>query len=752
MSKHLKHPLTRARLSQRLLALVLASATPGAMLGLSARPALAQNAVGAGAGGANTNILSIGAEQAATLSPENLRRADAVSLDVGQSALDEESVGDLREWVRGGGVVFLHTDAARLFGYTTVEARQGTPRQGGQLLGRALAALPYTSHPLLWNDGRTLGNDAPAEGRAASAGVRLVFYRLRAGDHLVVQHPAAVPLLRVTDLAATNPRPLYAAAIAPYGRGWAVFTPFSIDANRADGALLSRNFAALARSSGLARQAFAPNAGGAPGAPGVDNAGGANAGGAAAREVFWAGVPAAGLEALAARLSTGRVDPAAIVDLCDSALEREPEEPTPAGAAGAAPATADRANAPAAEQEDGPVLIAAQSEVAALRAAAAGEGASPRVLAALCLMRARLALQRSELEGAARWVSAASRRAPEAAEVSLWQGALLSARAEPIRQSSRVRANLWIQCANVWDGAARQPLLLGGDEVAPSREALASWARGARLAAELSSVEPPLFGTLGAGASAVTVRYYPNDPTLKLAVPFGLWLSGSAGRFGWRVENEEVLIFPSPDLYQAYRAASGLTSTASVNPLGRFGDIQGERILMVSQSTILVPLPVGRNGQTLFVPLGAAVPSVLSRLHALLLVNALAEDGGAVPNWMTLGLNGLAAISAQNVDSGTNAGFGTPLFLNQFARANLLLGPAQFENVPSTGEQVSLAEAQASNMMAFFYGRFGAGALVEVLQRIGDGQNVDAAMQAAAGLSEEQFFRAWSETIAPGGR
>ena len=749
MSKHLKHALIQARLSQRLLALALASAAPGAMLGLSARPALAQNANGVGVGAANTNILSIGAEQAATLSPENLARADAVSLDVGQSALDEESVGDLREWVRGGGVVFLHTDAARLFGYTTVEARQGTPRQGGQLLGRALAALPYTSHPLLWNDGRTLGNAAPAEGRAASAGVRLVFYRLRVGDHLVVQHPAAVPLLRVTDLAATNPRPLYAAAIAPYGRGWAVFTPFSIDANRADGALLSRNFAALARSSGSARQAFAGNAGGAPGAPNASNA---NAGGAAAREVFWAGVPAAGLEALAARLSTGRVDPAAIVELCNSALEREPEEPAPAGAAGAAPATAAGANASAVEQEDGPVLIAAQSEVAALRAAAAGEGASPRVLAALCLMRARLALQRSELEGAARWVSAASRRAPEAAEVSLWQGALLSARAEPIRQSSRVRANLWLQCANVWDGAARQPLLLGGDEVAPSREALASWARGARLAAELSSVEPPLFGTLGAGASAVTVRYYPNDPTLKLAVPFGLWLSGSARRFGWRLENEEVLIFPSADLYQAYRAASGLTSTASINPLGRFGDIQGERILMVSQSTILVPLPVGPNGRVLFVPLGAAVPSVLSRLHALLLVNALAEDGGAVPNWMTLGLNGLAAISAQTADSGTNAGFGTPLFLNQFARANLLLGPAQFENVPSTGEQVSLAEAQASNMMAFFYVRFGAGALVEVLQRIGDGQNVDAAMQAAAGLSEEQFFRTWSETIAPGGR
>lgn len=731
-NQHTKRTLTRSRLACPIAGLALAWAT----LSLLAPGARAQNAAAQSTvAGAGVDILSIGEGQAASLSAANLDRADAVSLDVSQSALGEQSVADLRRWVRSGGVVFLHTDAARLFGYTTVEARAGTPRQGGQLLGRALAALPYTSHPLLWNDGRSGGNAASAANSPASAGVKLVFYRLRAGDHLVVQHPAAVPLLRVTDLAAANPRPLYAAAIAPYGRGWAVFTPFSIDANRADGALLARNFASLARSAGIARDALARPAGGT-------NAGGANASDAnQARELTWVGVPADELVAAASRLSSGRLDAGAIVALCDRALGR-----ARAGAAPNAEADAAAADGP---EEDGPVLIAAQSEVAALRAAAAQEGPTPRVLAALCLMRARLAFQRSNLQEAGRWVSAASRRAPDAAEVSLWQGALLSAQAEPIEQSSRVRASLWSQCAEVWSGAARQPLLLGGDDVAPSRQALASWAGGAQLAAQLSSVEPPLVGALGRGASAITVRYYPNDPTLKLAIPFGAWMAGSAQRFGWRVEDEEVLIFPSPDLYQAYRAASGLTSTASVNPLGRFGDIQGERILMISQSTIIVPLPTGRNGQVRFVPLGSAVPSVLARLHALLLVNALSEDGGHVPNWMTLGLNGLAAISALNTGTTTNSGFGTPLFLNQFARAGLLLGPAQFEAVPSTGEQTSLAEAQASNMMAFFYGRFGAGSLVEALQRIGDGQSVDDALQASIGMSEEDFFRAWGQTIAP---
>ncbi len=727
----------RSRAAWRAGALALSWA---GLINAGAPGAPAQNAplavAGSGTDAAGAAVLSIGAGQAAALSRANLEQADAVSLDVEQAALGERGISNLRDWVRGGGVVFLHTDAARLFGYTTVQAREGTARQGGQLLGRALAALPYTSHPLLWNDGRTAGGAASENSKVLSAGVRLVFYRLRAGDHLVAQSPSAVPLLRVTDLAASNPRPLYAAAIAPYGRGWAVFTPFSIDTNRADGALLSRNFAALARSSRLARNApTRPNA--------AENAAAnPNTAQDAARDLSWVGVPAEGLEAAASSLTAGRLDASVIVLLCDRALGLRQ-----AGGVQNAAATAG-ADA-AAPEVYGPVLIAAQGEVAALRQAAAAEGATPRVLAALCLMRARLALQRSDVVGAGRWVQAASRRAPEAAEVSLWQGALLSAQAEPIAQSSRRRADLWSQCAQIWNAATRQPLLLGGDDVTPSRAALASWAGGAQLAARLSSVEPPFVGTLGRGADAVTVRYYPEDPTLKLAIPFGAWLAGSASRFGWRVEDEEILIFPSPALYQAYRAASGLTSTAAVNPLGRFGDIQGERILMISQSTIIVPLPATRNLPARFVPLGSAVPSVLSRLHALLLLNALTEDGGHVPNWMALGLNGLAAVSAQNVGTTTGRGFGSPLFLNQFARAGLLLGPDQFESVPSTGEQSSIAEAQAANMIAFFYARFGAGALVETLQRIGDGQSIDDALQAATGANEQEFFQAWGRTIAP---
>ncbi len=716
-------------------------------LAQGALPETGSRAVAGDANGVGADVLSVGAGQAASLSPANLEAADAVSIDVDQNALGEQNISALRAWVRSGGVVFLHTDVARLFGYTTVQAREGTPRQGGQLLGRALAALPYTSHPLLWNDGRTPGNAASDTSRAPSAGVRLVFYRLRPGDHLVVQSPSAVPLLRVTDLAASNPRPLYAAAIAPYGRGWAVFTPFSIDSNRADGALLARNFAALARSSRQARAALAPqnDPGNAVAPPNRVPAVPLDAPDAT-RDLSWVGVPADGLESAASKLTSGRLDAATIVFLCDSALglDQPGAAPNPA-VAGTANAPAD-ANAP---KQDGPVLIAAQSEVAALKQVASAEGATPRVLAAVCLMRARLALQRLNLREADRWITAASRRVPDAAEVSLWQGALLSAQAEPIAQSSRQRADLWSQCAQAWTQAARGPLLLGGQDITPSRAALTSWAGGAELAARLSSVEPPFVGTLGGGASAVTVRYFPDDPTLKLAIPFGAWLAGSAQRFGWRVEDEEILIFPSPELYQAYRAASGLTSTQSINPLGRFGDIQGERILMISQSTIIVPIPARGNQPARFVPLGTAVPSVMSRLHALLLVNALTEDGGHVPNWMTLGLNGLAAVSALNTGTTSGAGFGTPLFLNQFARAGLLLGPDQFEAVPSTGEQTSLAEAQASNMMAFFYARFGAGAVVETLQRLGEGQNVDDTLQATIGMSEQQFFQAWGNTIAP---
>jgi hypothetical protein len=678
--KRILNQTSRARTTARInrAALLGALLTPvagaHAQQPLPALPSVAPaNTPTVGAASSDVNVASVGAAEARALDPALLARADAVSLDVASSGLSAPGVAALRGYVRSGGVIFLHTDAARLFGYTTVAARVGTRQRGGQLFGRAKAALPYTAHPLLWNDGRT-GPAGPAD---RSAGVNLAFYQLRPGDHLVVQHPAGVPLLRVTDLATPSPQTLFSAAIAPYGRGWAVFSPFLLDQRRGDGALLARNFLALARSSRAARIALAGGAGGPLTA------------------LSWVGVPARGIEAVLPDVGVDRVDPATVFALCDQALGFGPET--------------------AAGNVSGSVLIVPRSEAEGLRAVVAGEGASERVMAALCLMRARLALQRSELNAAASWVAAAARRVPDNSEVALWEGAVLSAQAAPISVSSRDRALVWQRCAQRWAAASRLPLLLGGTAPAPSREALDSWARGADLAARLSSVEPPLVSTLGRGAGAVYVRHYPNDPTLALALPFGVWMATSASRFGWRVEDEEVLIFPTEVLYQAYRAASGLTRGASINPLGRYGDIQGERLLMVSQPNATMSL-LGPGGQIRLVPVSGEVPSVLARLHALLLVNALAEGGPRVPNWITLGLNGLASASIQNPNVNL---IGTSPLLRRFVARGMIYGPEQFDALPSTGERVTLAEAQATSLVAFFYARAGQGALVELLQRIG---------------------------------
>ncbi len=53
-----------------------------------------------------------------------------------------------------------------------------------------------------------------------------------------------------------------------------------------------------------------------------------------------------------------------------------------------------------------------------------------------------------------------------------------------------------------------------------------------------------------------------------------------------------------------------------------------------------------------------------------------------------------------------------------------------------------LVSLDSTNQVNYFYQRFGAGAFVETLQRLGSGQNIDDALQATTGLTEQQFFAA----------
>jgi hypothetical protein len=202
----------------------------------------------------------------------------------------------VQDYTRRGGVVILHTDAAQAFGFKTIAPRSRTRRKAGQLFGRARPSLHFGLHPLL-----SKGLSASGEGAGfGSIGVRLVFYRMAAGDCLALGHEDGVPILRETDIA--NPSidgtdaptgefmplpsslvamshgtyhqdrvrmsrfrfpstsakdkqgggsPLFnvehASALAPFGRGWALVLPRVIETHRGDGRTFARNVEKLIR-------------------------------------------------------------------------------------------------------------------------------------------------------------------------------------------------------------------------------------------------------------------------------------------------------------------------------------------------------------------------------------------------------------------------------------------------------------------------------------------------------------------------
>ena len=165
-----------------------------------------------------------------------------LNLDVRAADLEAaRATKPLQEWVRRGGIVVLHTDAANVFGFQTVHARERTFERAGQLWGKSENALPFGGSPLLLG-----GHSQSRLGQTDGVpGVRTVFYQLDSGDALIQSvGTAGIPLLRVQD----NTEPtknsaepvLYAAAMRRYGAGWALFVPRTIEA-RADGALFQKN-------------------------------------------------------------------------------------------------------------------------------------------------------------------------------------------------------------------------------------------------------------------------------------------------------------------------------------------------------------------------------------------------------------------------------------------------------------------------------------------------------------------------------
>ena len=764
------------------------------------------------------------------------RYPTALTVQVTRDTLQKSAAWPrLRDWVQRGGVVFLHNDAAQLFGYGTVPARLSRPEMAGQLFGRARAAWPWGAQPLL-------NGPRPVE---------TVFYQMPPGDHLVNALNGATALLRVSDLAdldagAPNAAPLFAAAIAPFGRGWAVFAPQIIETHRGEGAIFSTQLWQLATARSPA--------------PRPENAEAEKplqtylALGA---EVFEAALPPQLLrEPRAANVppaTTAEVDFVALQNQLDALLRpRNTNETNDSLRDAAQPNQNTELGAPKRDGKAQPALMLSSEEVDAM-AQLAHQAADPqapalvraRGLARLEIWRARWELQQPGGGAAAGWLDAAAQQltppdadnkwkprqedidaAPEFCGIAFWQGVLNCAPALDVLSdaviknqlyghsghSEPTRAQMWQSVADGWQFAARAddedvfalsgtqeawlkiwateadkraalldlyptnreiqgdsqlPLMLASDEPA-SRD----------VPTILESGLPELWLPMWLGMNPGTNNWGISQNTAKLSqyriitgVKLGVTLAAASRALGWRADREEAIVLPTPDHYRQFRnvqgpiaqvrlPAAGVDALISSTDLSLYapdplGNVVGQQMLMTSLFQLKAADPeVDTEGRRIGLPhnraIGTGTPSIAGWMHAQVLINALAEGGAPVPLWIRDGLGALSAyetLRAANLQTND-----IELASDDAARAFLikqgnLLAPRDFAGLsrkPNTASPLdTIATAQSMRMMRFFYNRFGAGAVVETLQRLGAGQNIDAALNATTGLNQNAFFAAW---------
>ena len=664
-----------------------------------------------------TNVVNVNADNLANL-PALLGRAGAVSLGVYAADLDRNPAARdaLINYVGQGGTVFLHTDAARLFGYRTVAARETTAQQVGQLYGRARAAVPFGTVPLLWNNEAT-----SARGAVRAPGINSVFYILRAGDDLVVDHPAGTPLLQV---AGTGNSPLYAAAIAPYGAGFAVFTPDFIDQTRGDGAAFARNLLKLVGGSryvGVPQSAIVSGDGLLPAlANALQNAGGQSA-----------PLPGFGTDVPVAREGAMTGTPTANTQnnpIANGAPNGAMMNPT----------------------QQGPVLLLTRGEASAFGAALQNDPQN-RGATALAILRARVALLNDNPQLAQSELAIAERLAPNAGDIPFLRGVAATASSGFLGATSIERARSANVAANSFAAASRVQSLFSGTSNGANNNPTANnfygdiasgqlGALGAQINrfSQVLAVEPPLSRVFGNGASAITVRYFEGDTSLPFIATAVNALTSSE-LFRDSIDGQEILLFPTPALYQNYRATAGLQATTVPLAAAQLGDVVDGRILMVTVPAAR-PAVIGPGGVPRIFPLRPTSANLLARFEAYALLDSYAgEGGGRVPAWMRLGLSTLADLTV-NGDT-VSAQYNEEL--RRYASLNALLSPRQFD--AQIGDASLLAQAQSTQLVRYFYAQFGGGRFAETVQRIGAGQSVDDALLATTGLNEAGLFRAWSD-------
>lgn len=711
-------------------------------------------------------------DQVATL--RNLHSGTKLLVYLGASAeavqADAAAFKSLKNWIKGGGVMAVYSDAATLFGFDLQIARQGNPQQGGQLFGRAISAVPLGSEPLLWKLPLTvndvagaalpaLDDSAPRPGRRNKLSVGdptefaavTVYYQLQPGDSLLVSHPTATPLLRVTDLAQPQTN-LFASAITSYGNGWIIFLPDQVESQRAQSGQFLNNIVSMAANPPLPVDINAI---------------------AATADTVNSDTPnyAPLLKELQKRLA-GNPNPTTKTPAANEDNQAAPEENNNADdntiPAAATAATLDLM--PATLQVPVPLAKAMVRAISDAQSPTPPANAKERVAAAVALWMLQAKLQRAANYSAAdddtnsysanvnSWLQMASDIAPSAREVLFWKGAVAAQDAANVALPSPRRAAAFAAASNNWNEAATATPLLtpvvattstpptgasaatsaSFGEISPA--ILTDWAKEANKAATVTALEPPVATLSGRGGSGVVIRHFSDDPTLRLAFPSIQKLQSLAGQFGWIAPNEEVLVFPNEAALTTYANRLGPLEPGErplASAFGRYGRVLGNRILMVSQPSqpIILPGPPPRVIQT-----GTAAAAIVGRLHGELLLNALTEDGTPVPIWMRLGVMNLAsdAVTVENT-----ADQRPDQELLKAGQTNQLLSPDQFNAGALNKQSSDLADMESKSLMSYFYQQFGSGAVMETAQRLGSGEDIDQALQATTQMNEAEFFTAW---------
>lgn len=698
-----------------------------------------------------------------------------VYLGAGAEAVqaDAAALRALQNWIKSGGVMAVYSDAATLFGFDLQKARPGNPQQGGQLFGRAVGAIPFSSEPLLWKTpvtANTAGADLPEIDDSAPRGRRnklsvgdptefgsiTVYYQLQDGDSLLVSHPTATPLLRVTDLAQPQTN-LFASAIASYGNGWVIFLPDQIESERAQGGQFLNNIVSMAANPPLP-------------------------------------VTVSAITTTAESMSGGTPNYTPLLTELQKRLAGQPTKTTaPApednnAAADDNVANEDDAAIPAAASAATLELMPATLPVpvsiakAMVNAITAAQSATPpanakeRVAGVVALWMLQAKIQRSfdysqEDDNGANaasatvnsWLEEASNIAPNAREVLFWKGAAAAQDAANAALPSPRRAAAFTAAGNSWnDAATATPLLTPAATPAAAPTAtlptaaattsfgdmtpalLTDWAKQAHQAGIVTALEPPIATLSGRNGSGVVIRHFSDDPTLRLALPSIQKLQTLAGEFGWIAPGEEVLVFPNEAALATYANRLGPLEPGErplASAFGRYGRVLGNRILMVSQPSqpIVLPGTPPRVIQT-----GTAAAAIVGRLHGELLLNALAEDGTPVPVWMRLGMMNLASDAVTMENNGNQR---PDQDLIRAGQTNQLLSPDQFNSGALNKATSDLADSESRSLMTYFYQVFGPGAVMETAQRLGSGQDIDEALQATTQMNEEEFFTSWYQAV-----